>query len=891
MFRTLSRLLILPFAALSIWGQFTTTASRARSVTDLPATCVIGEIFAKVSGSNQGFYSCGPTAGQFTYIAGVGSIVGPTGPTGPSGSAGATGPTGPTGPGGATGATGPTGPAGAAGGQGPQGVQGIPGPAPSGTGPVFVLAGAAARLDTTGLADGSYCIQTVSGVPTGLVACSNGGGGGGGVSTSSYIEGTFTTSSSFTITHNLGTRTPIITLYDANNCMIGSTSGCTATAKLLSMSSTSTSAVAVTLDAAVSGKWSATGPPPSTPSVADPTASPSPGTYSTTQSVTLATTTGSATICYTTDGSTPTATNGSCGGGSSTYSGAISVASTTTIKSIASRAGYNNSAVPTNLYTISSVAATPTASPAAGTFTSTQDVTFSSTTAGGTICYTTDGSDPTSVVAGNCTTGTIYTGAITLTTTTTLRALTTKSGLTASSISSDTYTIQVATPSNSPGAGSYTTSQAVTLTCSTASCVICYTTDGSTPAATSPGTCSTGTTYSTPFTVSSSATVKAIGTKAGTTNSAVMSAAYTIVVATPTDSPGAGTYSSTQSVTLSDATGSAVICYTVDGSTPAASTPGTCSAGTTYSGAFNIASTTTLKAIGTKTGLSNSAVLTSVYTISGGSISISDSGNAHTTGFGNGTQSTGTINSTGATLLTLGIAQYDVPLTTASFTDSKGNSVCTSSGAQTGCWYGSHIINGTASDPVVQTYFCYGCTVGTNHSITYAGATGHYEVMLFTAWNNVTMPTTYSDYNGIVTYNQFDRVDDGYETVGGGMYASIIGSNINHTPSSSPSQWRLIESYTQNNSTSTLQPGSLTPLSNNKLLLTFVSCDSCTATSFSVNSGFSIIDQVPRDATQNGGHVGGAWAYLVQGTAAAINPTWTITVGPNPMIANMVVFP
>ncbi len=88
-------------------------------------------------------------------------------------------------------------------------------------------------------------------------------------------------------------------------------------------------------------------------------------------------------------------------------------------------------------------------------------------------------------------------------------------------------------------------------------------------------------------------------------------------VATPTDSPGAGTYSSTQSVTLSDATGSSTICYTIDGSTPGASTPGTCNSSptTTYSTAISVAATTTIKALGTKTAFVNSGVLTSLYTI------------------------------------------------------------------------------------------------------------------------------------------------------------------------------------------------------------------------------------------------------------------------------------
>ena len=78
---------------------------------------------------------------------------------------------------------------------------------------------------------------------------------------------------------------------------------------------------------------------------------------------------------------------------------------------------------------------------------------------------------------------------------------------------------------------------------------------------------------------------------------------------TPTDSPGAGTYSSTQSVTLSDPT-AALIRYTTDGSTPACPLTGTL-----YTGAFNITVTTTLKAIGCN-GVTGGGVLTSVYTIS-----------------------------------------------------------------------------------------------------------------------------------------------------------------------------------------------------------------------------------------------------------------------------------
>ncbi len=78
----------------------------------------------------------------------------------------------------------------------------------------------------------------------------------------------------------------------------------------------------------------------------------------------------------------------------------------------------------------------------------------------------------------------------------------------------------------------------------------------------------------------------------------------------PTGSPVAGTYTSTQSVTLSS-TGSNSIYYTLDGVTIP-----TCSSGTLSSGAISISSTTTIKAIGCDTAGNTSSVVTSTYTIS-----------------------------------------------------------------------------------------------------------------------------------------------------------------------------------------------------------------------------------------------------------------------------------
>jgi carbohydrate binding protein with CBM56 domain/chitobiase/beta-hexosaminidase-like protein len=82
----------------------------------------------------------------------------------------------------------------------------------------------------------------------------------------------------------------------------------------------------------------------------------------------------------------------------------------------------------------------------------------------------------------------------------------------------------------------------------------------------------------------------------------------TTAVATPTFSPPGGQYTSTQTVTISTATSGATIRYTVDGSTPTASS-------TLYSGPISVPSTRTVNAIGLKSGLSNSAVAGATYTI------------------------------------------------------------------------------------------------------------------------------------------------------------------------------------------------------------------------------------------------------------------------------------
>lgn len=82
------------------------------------------------------------------------------------------------------------------------------------------------------------------------------------------------------------------------------------------------------------------------------------------------------------------------------------------------------------------------------------------------------------------------------------------------------------------------------------------------------------------------------------------------VVATPTADPAAGAVASATPIVLATATSGATIYYTTDGSTP---TTGSM----VYTAGIPVYAATTIKAIAAKTGLTNSGVLSSAYTISG----------------------------------------------------------------------------------------------------------------------------------------------------------------------------------------------------------------------------------------------------------------------------------
>jgi len=320
-----------------------------------------------------------------------------------------------------------------------------------------------------------------------------------------------------------------------------------------------------------------------------PTFSPGAAKYTSVQSVTIAETTPNAAIHYTTDGTTPTTS-------SALYTGPITVGATETVQAVALASGGTISSVGKSAYTILLPAASVTFSPAPGTYAAAQTVTLSDATPNAVIYYTVNGNAPNS-------SSTVYSAPIPLSTNSTIQAIAIATGGSASPTASGAYAFPVATPVITPAAGTYTTSQTVSIASATSGASIYFTTNGTTPS-------SSSSFYSAPITVSSTETVQAIAIEKNYNNSGVASSAYTITLPTPAPSfsLAAGTYLKTQSVTITCSTKSATIYYTTDGSTPTTSSA-------VYSAPISVGANETLSAIALAAGGSNSPVTTATYII------------------------------------------------------------------------------------------------------------------------------------------------------------------------------------------------------------------------------------------------------------------------------------
>jgi hypothetical protein len=293
------------------------------------------------------------------------------------------------------------------------------------------------------------------------------------------------------------------------------------------------------------------------------------------------------------------------------YGYSFAINSTKTVQSLTLPNNHNVVVLAIDLVPVSgsssSAAATPTFSPAPGSYTGTQQVTLSDTTSGAVIYYTTNGTTPT-ISSSQYVAGT----PLSVSATETIEAIATASGDSNSAVASGKYTISqsaVATPTFSPAPGSYTGTQQVTLSDTTSGAVIYYTTNGTTPTISS-SQYVTGT----PLSVSATETIEAIAVASGYPNSAIASGTYTIsppAAATPTFSPAPGTYTGTQQVALSDTTPGALIYYTTNGTTP------TISSNQYVTGTpVPVSATETIKAMALASGYLNSAVASGTYTIS-----------------------------------------------------------------------------------------------------------------------------------------------------------------------------------------------------------------------------------------------------------------------------------
>jgi len=325
---------------------------------------------------------------------------------------------------------------------------------------------------------------------------------------------------------------------------------------------------------------------------ATPVFAPAGGTYKAVQNVSIKDATPGAVIYYTLDGTLPTTA-------AALYLGPIAVTRSETIKALAVLGGYANSAVATAAYTIALPTAAPSFDPPAGGFNTAQTVSILDGSSGAVIYYTTNGSTPTTASSQ-------YVAPITVAASETLKAVALAPGQSLSPVATAAYTISAttATPEFSPPAGTYATSQTVTITDNTSGAVIYYTTNGTTPTDKS-------TPYTAPIAVAATEIVKAIALASGRPNSGVGSAKYTITAAAaaPQFEPVGGSYTSAQSVTILDTTPNATIYYTTDGTTPT-------TASSEYLGPLNVASSETITAIAVATGYSTSPAAAATYVIS-----------------------------------------------------------------------------------------------------------------------------------------------------------------------------------------------------------------------------------------------------------------------------------
>lgn len=175
---------------------------------------------------------------------------------------------------------------------------------------------------------------------------------------------------------------------------------------------------------------------------------------------------------------------------------------------------------------------------------------------------------------------------------------------------------------------------------------------------------------------------------------------------------------------------------------------------------------------------------------------------------------TGAIDTTGATLLVVGVAYYDLGAA-PTLTDSKSNS-----------WNGLTIQDVDNGQPALRIYYAENPTVGSGHTFTLTGSAAFPSVAAIA-------------YSGAATSSPADQQNGAAET----------------------------------GTVTSLQPGSVTPSEDNEVVVTVLGIDDG-GTSQTINGGFTIQESVDFGP---GVHFGIRLADLIQTTATAANPTWSWT--------------
>ena len=352
-------------------------------------------------------------------------------------------------------------------------------------------------------------------------------------------------------------------------------------------------------------------------SVATPTFNPGGGTYSQPQQVTISCATSGASIRYTTDGTVPTAS-------STLYTGPITVSQTTTIKAIGIKAGMNNSNVASATYnfvtliTIAEARALDNNAYALVqgviTFIDGRNVYIQDATAGIDLFFNSN-TVPESLALGDLVQAygmkSVYNGLVELT------GINGNDPSHFSVISSgNTLPMVVKTIeeilTDAEGANMLQSTR-VKIENATVGAI---NNSGNTPISQGSNTLNI---YKMPVVddLAEGDNINVIGVvgcynapqlRVANASDITVSDPQYPTVSTPTFSPEGGAYTAAQTVTISCATSGATIRYTLDGSTPTANS-------TLYSSPITISQTTTVKAIGIKSGMLNSYVATAEYTI------------------------------------------------------------------------------------------------------------------------------------------------------------------------------------------------------------------------------------------------------------------------------------